>query len=315
MQITMPWRVILKEAPEQARAPGEVLVRMERAALCGSDFPRFSGEGHRFREGYPLPEGQAAHECVGKVVDGEGFCPGERVLVLPPRSNGLSELLSVPRDKLVPLPDDLDPDVSVMVQPLGTVVHALRGMGDVVGKDVAVVGQGPMGLLFTASLRRLGARRVIGVDLLGYRLEVARRMGATEVVDASREDPVGTVGELTGGGVDLAVEAAGTPEALVTCVEALKRGGLLVQFGVPKEAQTPFPLDAFLRKDLRMAGFHLASAGNPLEPYILARDYIASGWIDPSPLITHHFTLEQIQRAYEVAYRKEDGVVKAMVVF
>ena len=64
-----------------------------------------------------------------------------------------------------------------------------------------------------------------------------------------------------------------------------------------------------------MAGFHLASAGNPLEPYILARDYIASGWIDPSPLITHHFNLEQVQRAYEMAYRKKDGVVKAMVVF
>ena len=235
------------------------------------------------------------------------------MLVLPPKSNGLSELLSVPEGRLVPLPEDLDPDVSVMVQPLGTVLHALKGIGDVLGKDVAVVGQGPMGLLFTATLRRLGAKRVVGVDLLGYRLKVAREVGATDVIDVSRRDPVEAFAEL--GGVDVAVEAAGSPEALKTCIEALRRGGLLVQFGVPKEPHVPFPLDRFLRKDLRMAGFHLASAGNPLEPYILARDYIASGWIDPSPLITHHFNLEQVQRAYETAYRKKDGVVKAMVVF
>jgi len=309
-QIVKPFDVVLKDVPEPSRAPGEVLVRIKRVALCGSDLPRFSGEGYRFRgKKYPLSEGQAAHECVGEVVEGEGLSPGEQVLVLPPRSNGLSELLSVPVDKLVPLPKALDPDISVMIQPLGTVVYALQGIGNVIGKDVAVIGQGPMGLLFTATLRKLGARRVIGVDLLGYRLEVAERMGATEVVDASREDPVEVIGE-----VDLAVEVTGTPEALETCVGVLKRGGLLVQFGVPKESRTPFPLDAFLRKDLRMAGFHLASAGNPLGPYLLARDYITSGWIDPSPLITHHFTLDQIQRAYEVAYKREDGVVKAIVV-
>ena len=312
-QIVEPFKVVVKDLPEPVRAPGEVLVRMERVALCGSDLPRFSGEGYRFRGKYPLLEGQAAHECVGRVVEGGSFSPGEKVLVLPPKSNGLSELLSVPEGRLVPLPEDLDPDVSVMVQPLGTVLHALKGIGDVLGKDVAVVGQGPMGLLFTATLRRLGAKRVVGVDLLGYRLKVAREVGATDVIDVSRRDPVEAFAEL--GGVDVAVEAAGSPEALKTCIEALRRGGLLVQFGVPKEPHVPFPLDRFLRKDLRMAGFHLASAGNPLEPYILARDYIASGWIDPSPLITHHFNLEQVQRAYETAYRKKDGVVKAMVVF
>ncbi len=117
----------------------------------------------------------------------------------------------------------------VVAQPLATVLRAMVRTGPVINQRCAVVGQGPMGLIFTHLLGRMGARQVIGIDRVPWRLDWSKRFGATDVVDSSRENVVEAVRELTDGAmVDFCVEAVGKPDALTTAAHLpRRRGGFL----------------------------------------------------------------------------------------
>ncbi|MFH1008547.1 MAG: zinc-binding dehydrogenase, partial [Candidatus Latescibacterota bacterium] len=233
------------------------------------------------------------------------------VLVLPSNQDGLAEFMLVSPQQLMVLPKDINADLVLMTQLLGTVIHCVRKIGNVVGDTIAVVGQGPVGLLFTALLRNLGAQRIVGIDRLPERLEVSRRMGATHVVDGSRTDAVAALLELTGGNMaDMAVEAAGTEEAGNLCIDLVRHDGTVVQFGVQKKQMTGWAINKLLHHELRV----ISSLG-PDRDYGLARDFIVQGRIDVRPLITHHVPFEKIQGAFDLAYGRKDGVVKVVVVF
>ena len=312
-QIVEPGHILLREVDMPKLEPGKVLVRMEKVALCGSDLPHFGGE----REGavYPLEEGRNGHECLGVVVESDdgGFHPGDRVLVLPPSQNGLAEYMQVSPMQLLALPGDMDADVVLMTQLLGTVIHCVRQIGNVVGGTVALVGQGPVGLLFSAMMRNLGAKWIVGIDRLAYRLKVSERMGATHVVDASRVDPIAVLSEITQGKMaDLAVEAVGTAEAGNLCMDLVRHGGTVIQFGVPRTRVIGWEVEKLLRKELRV----IASVGPDRDrDYGLALDFIVQGRVDVRPMITHHVPFEEVQRAFDLAYGKKDGAVKVVVEF
>ena len=316
-QYLAPGDVDLTEAPAPAPAPGQAVVRVARVTICGSDL-------HELADGppasYPCPPGFSGHECVGIVEvpggPGAGLRLGDRVLVIPPQHDGLAERIALDPSALIVLPDGLDLELGVLAQQLGTVIHCCRKLDNVLDKVAVVVGQGPAGLLFTTLLTCMGARAVIGLDVLPHRLAMARRMGARHTVDVAAANPVAAVRDLTGGQMaDVVVEAVGKEETINLCLDLTRPRGELALFGVPKRGVFPFAYETFLRRQLRT----ISSAHTLHEPglrsFRLALDLIARGVVDPAPLVTHRLPFAEVRRAFRLAAGQEEGAVKVLLDF
>ena len=236
---------LVDDAPVPAPEDRQVLVRCTHVGLCGSSMGAYTAEGCWAAARRPSAPGWMGHENVGVIVDSRhpDWRAGTRVLAQPKYWDGFAEYFVAAAEETVRLPEDApDPGAYVVAQPLATVLHALSRTGPVIGQRCAVVGQGPIGLIFTEILSRMGAEQVIAIDLVGWRLEWARRLGATDVVDASTGDAIQDVRDLTSGAmVDLSVEAGNTAEALVLAARLPRRKGRLVPFGVQHEEMTLFP--------------------------------------------------------------------------
>jgi threonine dehydrogenase-like Zn-dependent dehydrogenase len=233
-QIVAPRLIKVIDTDEpQIEGAGQVKIQLERACLCGSDMPYWHYDHNAILEQglrdpsrrrlpfidysdgdpYPMRVGQSIHECLGTVVSStsDRFAEGDFVLALPEAQTGLCEYICAPDNRTIHLPREGIPREQIlMTQPLGTVVWAVQKLGNLLNCDAVVVGQGPMGLMFTHMLANLGCRTVIALDPLDYRLAAAKQMRATHTVNVDRENAEETVRELTGGKMaDLVVEAVG----------------------------------------------------------------------------------------------------------
>ena len=172
MRVVGPRRFGEEEVPLPEVLDGQVLIKLERLSVCGSDlriFDRVLPE-----EDYPLEAGRPCHECAGVIIESrnDSLNVGQRVIVLPSTSAGLVEYLAEPPERIIPIPSYGDLSNWVMCQHMGTVMYSVDRLGPVVGKRVVVLGQGPIGLNFTYWMNQLGAKQIIAVDLLSYRLQV-----------------------------------------------------------------------------------------------------------------------------------------------
>ena len=196
--------------PELVKS-GQVIFQPEMACLCGSDSPYFNEN----QSSYPLPIGMSLHEMVGTIVCSNGgkLSAGQKVLAVPLNHEGIFERMAISEDRVLVFESNRPYEEMVIAQPLGTVLYALRKLPNLLGWKVAVVGQGPIGQLFCAALKNLGASEVIGIDVLASRLETSKLMGASAVIDNSKDNLVQAIQDLTGGDmVDLVIEAAGHQE-------------------------------------------------------------------------------------------------------
>ena len=182
-------RVECEDVPVPPVADGEILVRTVYASICGSDLHEV------FFETPPpsMPAGHPGHESVGEVVESRcpGFAPGDCVLTVPHAADGrcLSEFQALPGSACVRLPATAELSRLLMAQQLGTVVYALRRHPlNLVGRDVAVIGQGSAGAFFTFLLKRAGVARVLVSDKSPARLAYGRQLGADLAVDAGSTD-------------------------------------------------------------------------------------------------------------------------------
>jgi threonine dehydrogenase-like Zn-dependent dehydrogenase len=303
------------DVPEPSLAdapPGQIKVRVERACLCGSDIPWFAHDHHD----YPLPVGESIHECLGTIVESTSphFQEGDFVMALPHNHGALCEYFVTEEDQAIHMPRDaIALDELLITQPLGTVIWACQKLGNMLDLDVAILGQGAIGLLFTHLLSNMGARRVIAMDKLDYRLAAARRMRATHTVNVDRQDPEAAVREITGGKMaDVVVEAVGHQlDAINTCVELARHRGTVIAFGVPDEPLHPsFPYKRLFFQNLTLIG---SVGANVASNYSLARDMILQGRIDVSPLVTHVLPFAEMQRAYELFVDHQDGAIKVVL--
>ncbi|MBM3213649.1 zinc-binding dehydrogenase [Candidatus Poribacteria bacterium] len=293
-----------------AAGNGAVLIRVERACICGSDMPHFL----RILDRYPAAIGLSIHECIGTVVESKSsrFKPGDAVLSVPPGQLGLAEYFVGTEASTVHLPPGGFNSEVLMAQPLGTVMWAFRKLGNLIHADTVVLGQGPMGLLIDSVLSNLGAKTVIGIDRIPERLAAAERMRATHVVDATREDPVRRVAEITGGRMaDLIVEAVGHQTGTLNlCMPHIKNGGTILAFGVPDDDIYPIHFREFYHRNLRLIG---SVSPEPLRDYPLAIDMIVQGRIDVSPLLTHEIPFDDVQYGFELFTQRKDGAIKVIL--
>lgn len=333
-RITGPRKIELMEVPLPEIGENEVRFKIEVACLCGSDSPLFRNDFERLkREGkslntryvdyrkpsvYPLNFGLSLHECVGTVTGSRSprFQVGDFVLGVPVEQHGFFECLTLSQERIYPMPSGpVSKSEILMSQPLGTILFGFRKLPDIRGKTVAVIGQGPIGLMMNAVLSKMGVKQVIGIDKLGYRAALGKHMGATVVIDGSKENVRERVGQLTEEkGAEIVIEAAGHHEiAFHLAVDLVARDGYVLQFGVPDSMYVDhFPLGEFFYKNVTL----LNSVGAYFEKdFVEAARMITEGEIDVKPLLTHTFKLDQVQQAYETFVDRKAGAIKVLIGF
>ena len=313
-RLVSPREFEILDVPMPTLRPGEVLVRMEHLSVCGSDLRTYDRVLRE--EDYPLNAGVPCHECLGVVAESMDptLQPGERVVALV-STGGLVEYAAVPARECVTVPEAVDPALWVLCQPAGTVIYALQQIGSVLGQRVVVLGQGPIGVMFTDLLVRAGATQVIVTDLHEYRLDVARQFGATHTLNAGKVDVAEAVAEITGGAMaDIAIEACGRPEAAHQTFQTLKQQGLAVIFGMAHSEDTfPFRwMDMYLKLP-RIVVTNSARSGVRSEVVRTCVDLVAQGRLDYSHLVTHRLPFNDIQQAYDLYSAKTHSAMKVIV--
>ncbi len=321
-----PRTLRVEQVEPPAPGPGEALVRVSAAGICGTDFRIWTGD-RAVR--YPLTPG---HEFVGEVVgvgagvrgiragdrvavepnwgcgscdlcrDGQGNVCLQRTAVGIDRDGGFAELVALPERACWPAPAGLDEDRLLLTEPLAVVVRAVGRAAPRAGETAAVVGAGTLGLLALQVLRSRGCR-VLVVSRSDRRLSLARALGAEATVALGAGDAVAAARALSGrDGVDLVVETAGTAAAVeftLGAVGFVRPGGRVVLTGLPHE---PARVEVFwlVRREIDVRG-SMIYQGEFAEALAL----LARGAVDVTPLLTHRFPLEAIEEALETHRRPE----------
>ena len=314
LQVVAPGKAEFGEAPAPALKPGHALVRTLLLSICGSDVHMLFDAPP---EQYPFAVGTTGHEMIGVVeaMDGPGSAVkvGDIALTLAPGHTAMSELFLAPLENVLVLPGGRPLEHFLMGQQMGTVIFACKRLPNVLGKDAVVVGQGSAGLFFDFMLRRLGAERVIGLDVKEARVAAGLKLGATHTFNNSDVDPLKMVKEITEGRLaDVVIEAGGSAESINLTPHLVKVGGHLLLFGqYPQDFK--FDYGALYGK----LCYTTSSGGSALEPgkksFRMALNLIAAGDIDVSPMLTHRFPFERVLEAYELARTRDDGAIKIVI--
>jgi threonine dehydrogenase-like Zn-dependent dehydrogenase len=214
---------------------------------------------------------------------------------------------------LTKIPDDLtDEDVVLLADIASTGISASEKAEVTIGDVVVVFAQGPIGLCATAGARMKGAYYVIAVDGIPERLEMAKRMGADQVIDFREQDPIEAVKRATEGrGADVAIEALGTQATFENCLRSLRPGGTLSSLGI-YSGKLAIPVDAFVGGlgDHRIVTT-LCPGGKERMRQLM--EMVRHDRIDLTPLLTHRFRLDEILDAYDLFGHQRDGVLKVAI--
>jgi L-iditol 2-dehydrogenase len=301
-----------RPAPERLRA-GQVLLRMAAGGLCGSDAPYFLGAANRWAA-EPAGRGSAPgfplHEVVGEVVvsTDPDLVAGQLVVGWASSFDGLAEYVVADAGGVWPYGDRLPPEEEVLVQPLACVLSAVERLGDLAGKDCAVIGQGAIGLLFAHVLKAWGARSVTTVDRVD-RSAVAAQVGVDEFVWAGSGEWSRTVaGDRR---PDVVVEAVGhQTQTLQHALDVAGEFGRIFYFGVPDDPVYPLDMEAMIRKNLTVMSGGAVDRRRLLaqgDAHLRAHPWLAD------VLITHRFPVAQAQQAYELAFRSPGDRLKVVL--
>lgn len=291
----------------------EVLVTLRSVGICHSDFELLEGR-YIIPFEYPIIPG---HEWSGEVAevgrDVTGFKPGDRVLgecVIGMDHFGFSisgaaaEYFVVRPEWLHKVPDELTDSQAALVEPFSCAYFAAMRAGNVNASDTAVVfGAGPIGLSCVAVAATLGAR-VIAAEPDATRGDLARQLGAEEVLDPTSDDFVDQVLELTGGqGANVVMEASGQPAAMAATLEVASFNGRLVNIGIDVGRSATAKLGLIQSKQLQIRG----TIGSPGVWQDTLR-FLARSGLDLTPMITNRFPLDQAPQAYAAARRTDQNV-------
>jgi threonine 3-dehydrogenase len=317
--------IVLEEAPVPQPEPGELLLRVDACALCGSDRSLLetgsnATPGHE-TAGIVVARGAGTHVAEGTLgavflvvfcgrcercrAGSRGACLEKEAMLGFTRDGGFAQFEIVPERCFLPLDRRLGPDDAVMLLDMtGTPMHALRRAGLVASPPdrAAVVGAGPVGLACVMALRALGVARVLALDVVPYRLDFAARLGAEPILanDGARERIA-----ASGGGLPAVVEASGNPQGQRLALDVVGPGGLLIVIG-----HSPAPLEVSSSRDLiaqekTILGSEYFDPGE-FEPN---QELVVSGRHSPSRLITHRFPLAAIEDAYRLFWSGGTGKV------
>ncbi len=327
-----------QELPAPQPAADEVLVAVKACGICGSDVHGMDGSTGRRRP--PIVMGHEAAGIIAAVgADVTGWATGDRVTfdstiycgecefcrrgeinlcdhrrVLGVscedyrRDGAFAEFVAVPQRVLYRLPDGLSFEHAALVEPFAIALHAIRRAPVSLNDTVVVVGAGMIGLALVQALCHTGCGRLISVDVADDRLALAKKFGATNLVNSARENAAKTILDLTRDrGVDVAFEAVGITATVDLAVRSLRKGGSLALVGnvAPK---IEFPLQLAVTRELSLHG-SCSSRGE----YPAVLDMLARGDLQPAPLISAFAPLTEGAAWFDRLYRKEPGLMKVVL--
>lgn len=331
--LTAPGAIEYRDVPKPNAGPGQALLRIERIGICGSDVHAYHGR-HPFMI-YPKVQGHefsGTVEAVGERV--AGFDIGAKVTASPQITCGAcapcrrgdyhicdslkvfgfqadgvgQDLFAVEADNLVALPDSFTFEQGAFVEPAAVAVHATGRAGDMAGRNVAVLGAGPIGNLVAQMCRCRGAN-VLVTDLSEARLQVAQECGISAVSMAASESLAGASERAFGSdGFDIALDCAGSAATISAAVDGVNKGGTIVVVAVFQE-KPPVDLAVVGDRELNLVGTLMYRR----EDYEEAVRRIGAGEIVTEPLESKHFPFEQWPGAYEYIAREGANVMKVFI--
>jgi threonine dehydrogenase-like Zn-dependent dehydrogenase len=306
-------RVALERRPMPVPAPDQVRVRLQGCGVCASNLPVWAGRPwfeYPFAPGAPGHEGWGEIDAVGADVD--GWRVGDRVALLS--GNAYAEYDLAASEALARLPAALEEDYPLPGEPLACAMNILRRSDIQPGQTMAVIGVGFIGALLVQLASRAGAK-VIALSRRPYSQRVARECGAVDAL--STDDPhaaIGAVHELTNGvGCMRVIEAAGEQVTLDIASGISAEGGRLIIAGYHQDGLRQVNMQQWNWRGLDVVNAHERDARVAAAGLQRAIDAVASGQLDPRPLLTHAFPLHRLSDAFDAMQQRPDGFLKAVV--
>ena len=322
----------MEDLPVPSVGHNDVLIKVRRTAICGTDIHIFQWDDWA-RQTIPVPLA-VGHEFSGEIVECgaevRGFAPGDRVSaeghitcgvcrncragrrhlcmntvgVGVNRAGAFAEYIAVPAFNVFKLPDAISDDMAAILDPFGNATHTALSF-DLVGEDVLITGAGPIGIMAVAIARFAGARHVVITDVNDYRLELARKMGASVALNVQRESIDDTMQALgMEEGFDVAMEMSGNPQAFGDMLRTMHHGGRVALLGIPPEAMN-VDWNQVIFKGLTLKGIY---GREMFETWYKMSSMLQSG-LDIGPIITHHFDVDEYLPAFELMESGQTGKV------
>ena len=331
--MTAPGEIEYRDIEAPVPGKGEVLLRVQRIGVCGSDIHVYHGK-HPYT-GYPVVQGHefsASLEAVGPGVT--GLKPGMKVTSMPQIVCGVcepckrgdyhicdqlkvqgfqapgcaQELWVTDAATIIPLPDTFTYEQGALVEPVSVAVHAVRRAGDLHGKNVAVLGAGPIGNLVAQVACARGARVLI-TDISDFRLDIARQCGLENTVNPSKESLKDAVQRLFGKeSFQVGLECVGIEATMTDAIETIAKGGTIVVVGVFGD-KPRVDMGLVQNNELNLVGTLMYKK----EDYLDAVTFIGSGEVATAPLMSKHYPMDEYLDAYKFIDQARDKTMKVFI--
>ncbi|MDO4549607.1 MAG: alcohol dehydrogenase catalytic domain-containing protein [Clostridia bacterium] len=332
--MTAPGVIEFREIDTPKPGAGEALIKMMEIGVCGSDIHVYHGE-HPFTS-YPVTQG---HEVSGEIVElgsdaGDLFI-GQKVTIEPqvvcgkchPCRNGkynLCEELKVmgfqttgaastyflaPVEKITPIPQDMTYDQGAMIEPLAVAVHAVMQAGDVTGKDICVIGAGPIGNLVAQTAKGMGARSVMITDVSDFRLDLAKKVGMDKAYNTRNIDFGDALTDAFGPDkADVIYDCAGNNTTIGQAIKYARKGSTIILVAVFAGMATV---------DLAVLNDHELDLNTTMmyrhEHYVKAIELVSQGKVTLDPLMSKHFAFADYKKAYEYIDANRETTMKVLI--
>ena len=322
----------MEDLPVPDIGHNDVLIKINRTAICGTDIHIYQWDDWASRT-IPVPMA-VGHEFAGEIVECgaevRGFEPGDRVSaeghitcgtcrncragrrhlcqnttgIGVNRAGAFAEYLAVPAFNVFKLPDAISDDMAAILDPLGNATHTALSF-DLVGEDVLITGAGPIGIMAVAIARYAGARHVVITDVNDYRLDLAKKMGASVALNVSRgsiKDAMSDLGMEEG--FDVGMEMSGNPQAFRDLLKSMHHGGQVALLGIPP-GDTAIDWNEVIFKGLVLKGIY---GREMFETWYKMSSMLQSG-LNIEPVITHHFPVDEYLPAFELMESGKTGKI------
>ncbi|TMO79409.1 L-threonine 3-dehydrogenase [Pseudoalteromonas sp. S3776] len=322
----------MTDAPKPEVGHNDLLIKIRKTAICGTDVHIYKWDEWASKT-IPTPM-VVGHEYVGEVVDmGQevrGFAVGDRVSgeghitcghcrncragrvhlcrnttgVGVNREGAFAEYLVIPAFNAFKIPDNISDELASIFDPFGNAVHTALSF-DLVGEDVLITGAGPIGIMAAAVAKHVGARHVVITDVNEYRLELARKMGATRAVNVANdklEDVMNDLGMTEG--FDIGLEMSGVPSAFNSMLNNMNHGGKVAMLGIPP-SDMAVDWNQVIFKGLVIKGIY---GREMFETWYKMASLIQSG-LNLDPIITHQYSVDDFQAGFDMMISGQSGKV------
>jgi len=329
-----PEKVIFREIERPVPGPGQVLIKVERIGICGSDIHAYYGK-HPYIK-CPIVQGHEFSGLIAEVGERvEGLAPGDNVTVMPqlvcgqcyPCKHGnyhicnelkvigcqaegaAQEYIAVDAKLVMRLPENMSHEEGAMVEPVAVGAHAVGRLGNVDGLNVLVLGAGPIGNLTAQVAKGLGAKSVMITDVSNYRLGVARKCGIEHAVNTSSEELIQALDKAFGPDrADAILECVGVQETIGQAIGAARKGSDIIVVGVFAERPS-VDIGLVQDKELRLIGTLMYRE----EDYRVAVDLIRTGRVNLKPLMSMHFPFKEYPQAYKFIEQNRERTMKVFI--